>query len=135
MTTIADVRDNLATIADGIAGWHGSKYVGDAVTAPVIKVFRPAFDPRFVFNGAAVQMTFRCVAYAKRIDSAESEKALDALAELSGSGSFIAAVQDSTNWTVTVDYAVVTNVDEVQVATLGDGVEYLACSFDVEVVW
>ena len=63
------------------------------------------------------------------------ESLLDALAELSGDGSFIAAVADSTNWSITVDYAQVVNVGEVAVANWGDGTEYLACPFDVEVVW
>ena len=81
-------------------------------------------------------MTFRCAAYAKRVESATSEQALDALAELSGDGSFIAAVATSDNWSVTVDYAQVVNVGEVAVTTFGqDGAEYLVCPFDVEVVW
>lgn len=135
MTTIADVRAELATIAAGIGDWSGSSYVGDSVAAGTIKVFRPEFDPRVVFGGGKMMLTFRCVAYAKRIDSAFSEEALDALAELTGTGSFIAAVASSTNWTITVDYAQVVNVGEVAVANWGDGTEYLACPFDVEVVW
>jgi hypothetical protein len=135
MTTIADVRDNLAEIANGVPGWYGSTYVGDSVAGRVIKVSRPAFDPRVVFGGSVMRLTFRCVAHAQRVDSAASEAALDELAELSGVGSFIAAVQDSDNWSTTIDYAVVTNVGEVSVVSWGDGVDYLVCPFDVEVVW
>lgn len=136
MTTIAEVRQNLADIADGLDGWHGSRYVGDSITRRVIKVFRPSFDPRVVHGGGTQRMTFRCVAYAQRIDSVTSEAALDELAELSGTGSFIAAVQDGANWTVDVDYAVVVEVGEVGVTALGgDGVEYLFCEFNIEVVW
>ena len=135
MTTIAEVRAELAEIAGGIGDWFGSQYVGDSVTAGTIKVFRPEFDPRVVFGGGKMMLTFRCVAYAKRIDSVFSEESLDALAELSGDGSFIAAVADSTNWSITVDYAQVVNVGEVAVVNWGDGTEYLACPFDVEVVW
>ena len=134
--TIAEVRQNLADIADSLDGWYGRMYVGDAGDKRVIKVFRPAFDPRMVFGGGKYQMTFRCIAYAARIDSDASEQALDALAELTGDGSFIVAVQSSDNWTVTVDYASVTDVGEVGVTTFGsDGIEYLACPFEVEVVW
>jgi len=134
--TIADIRQNLADIADTLDGWYGRMYVGDAGDKRVIKVFRPAFDPRMVFGGGKYQMTFRCVAYAARVDSDASEQALDALAELSGDGSFIVAVQSSDNWSVTVDYASVTDVGEVGVTVFGsDGVEYLACPFEVEVVW
>ena len=135
MTTIAEVRQNLADIAGTIDGWVGSKYVGDSVDTRTIKVFRPEFDPRVVFGGSKTQLTFRCVAYTKRIDSTASEEAIDALGELSGDGSFIVAVQTSTNWDVTIDYAVVTNVGETALTVSGDGVEYLACPFEVEVVW
>ena len=135
MTSIADVRAELANIAGGIGEWSGSPYVGDSNVAGMIKVFRPEFDPRMVFGSSSVAITFRCVAYAKRIDSVFSEQALDALAELSGDGSFIAAVADEANWSITVDYAQVVNVGEVSVAQWGDGTEYLACPFDVEVVW
>lgn len=135
MTSIADVRENLANIAGSVDDWSGSSYVGDSVAAGTIKVFRPEFDPRVVFGGGKMQLTFRCVAYAKRIDSKFSEESLDALAELSGSGSFIAAVSNSENWDVDVDYAQVVLVGEVAVSNWGDGTEYLACPFDVEVVW
>ena len=134
MTTIAEVRDNLAAIADTLDDWHGSPYVGDAVTKGVIKVFRQPFDPRFVFGSAKTAIVFKCVAYAPRIDAAASEAALDALAEQTGSGSLIAAIALSSNWTVTVDSAQVVEVGEVTVSSWGDGVEYLVCPFDVEVV-
>jgi hypothetical protein len=135
VTSLADVRRNLATIAGDISGWSGSMYVGDAVSSNFIKVFRPAFDPRVVFGGGKRQLTFRCVAYAKRVDAASSEQSLDELAEPTGDASFLAAVQESTNWTVDIDYAVVTEVGEVAVAVWTDGVEYLVCPFDIEVVW
>jgi len=135
VTTIAEVRQNLADIAETIDGWVGSKYVGDSVDTRTIKVFRPEFDPRMVFGQGKTQLTFRCVAYTKRIDSSASEEAIDALAELSGDGSFIVAVQTSTNWDVTVDYASVTLVGETSLTVSGDGIEYLSCPFEVEVVW
>ena len=136
MTTIAEVRENLSDIFDTLGGWHGSKYVGDAFSKNVVKVYRPEFDPRVVFGGLKQMMTFRCVAYAPRVDSSSSEAALDALAELTGDGSLIVAVQLSTNWSVTIDYAQVVLVSEVGVAAPGgDGVEYLMTQFDVEVCW
>lgn len=134
MTTIAEVRQNLAEICDTLDGWSGSPYVGDAVTAGTIKVFTQEFDPRFVFGSAKTAIPFQLVAYAKRIDSAASEELLDALGEQSGDGSLIAAVADSTNWSVTVDSAQVVNVGQVSLAQWGDGVEYLVRPFDVEVV-
>lgn len=137
MTTIAQVRSQLATIATGITGWTGTAYVGDSVDAPMIKVSRPAYDPRMVLSGGKTVATFRCTAYVKRADTAVNEAALDALAEPSGSGSFVAAVQTSSNWgSVSVDYAQVVNVGETFLTAFGtDAGEYLACPFDVEVVW
>jgi hypothetical protein len=134
MTSIAEVRTNLAEICDTLQGWSGSAYVGDAVTAGVIKVFTQEFDPRFVFGSAKTAIPFQLVAYAKRIDSAASEELLDALGEQTGDGSLIAAVADSDNWSVTIDSAQVVGVGQVSLAQWGDGVEYLVRPFDVEVV-
>lgn len=136
MTTIADVRQQIADIATTLDGWMGSAYVGDSVDAPMVKVSRPAFDPRLVFGGGKYRVTFRCTAYVKRIETDLNEALLDSLCELTGAGSFIAAVQDEGNWSITVDYATVTNVGETFVTAFGaDTAEYLACPFDVEVVW
>ena len=136
MTALADVRDNLATICTTIDGWTGSGYVGDTVNAGYIKVTSPAFDPRMVLSGGKCEHTFRLIAYAQRTGSEYSEAALDVLRDVSGDGSLLAAVQTSTNWTITVDYAQVIEIGEVQLAQFGqDTTEYLACSFLVKVVW
>jgi hypothetical protein len=136
MTTIAEVRQNLSDIVDGIDGWRGSGgYVGTSVDAGMVKVFRPEFDPRVVFGGGKMQLTFQCVAYDHLAEADQSERNIDALGELTGDGSFIAAVQNSDNWDVTVDYAQVTMVGQIAAVDWGDGVKYLACPFDVEVVW
>ena len=50
-----------------------------------------------------------------------------------GTVSLIAAVQNGANWSVSVDYAVVTNCGEVQVIQWIDGVDYLAVQFQIEV--
>lgn len=142
MTTIAGVRADLANVLSTIDGWSVSNiagtpsgYIGDQLNTYSFKVGRPAFDPRLVFSQAKSSHAFTVTAYAPRTPAELSEAALDALCELTGTGSLIATVQDGTNWTVTVDYAVVTNCGEVQVATWIDGVEYLACQFQIEVVW
>ena len=136
MTTFADVRDNLATICSGITGWTGSGYVGDSVNANVIKVTSPAFDPRMVLSGGKCRHTFRAIAYAPRTAGEYSEQALDVLRDVTGTGSLLVAVQNGSNWTVTVDYAQVTEIGEVQLTTFGqDTTEYLTCPFLIEVVW
>lgn len=137
MPTIAQVRADIANVLQtNLSGWRASAYVGDQVNPPHIKVGMPAFDPRLIFSQAKSSHTFRCTAYAPRATTEQSEAKLDALCELTGSGSFIATIQNGSLWSVTVDYAQVVNVSEVQVTTFGtDGTEYLARSFDVEVVW
>jgi len=136
MTTIADVRTDLVNVLANIPGWSTSNgYVGDQLNTYSFKVSRSAFDPRMVFSQAKATHQFTVAAYAPRATPEVSEAALDALCELSGEGSLIATVQDGTNWSVTVDYAVVTNCGEVQSITWIDGVEYLAVQFTIEVCW
>jgi len=132
--TIADVRDGLARVLETIDGWRAGPYLGDQVNPPCFKIARPAFDPRMVFGGSKASHTFRVHAYASRGATDTHERLLDELCELSGTGSVIAAVQDGTNWPVTVDYAQVTQVGEVGISEIA-GVEYLVVNFDIEVVW
>lgn len=136
MTTLADVRANLATICSGITGWTGTGYVGDNTNANTIKVISPAFDPRMVLSGGKCRHTFRAIAYAPRTAGEVSEQALDVLRDVTGAGSLLVNVQDGSKWTATVDYAQVIEIGEVSPATFGqDTTEYLACPFLVEVVW
>ena len=136
MTTIQDVREALATAVGAIDGWRADAYVGEQINPPQIKVSMPAFDPRLVFGQSRVTYTFRCFAYYTRAAGDAGERELDALAAMTGAGSFIEAVQESDNWTATVNYAVVTNVGEVSVTQFGtDSAEYFVRPFDVEVCW
>ena len=135
MTTIYQVRSALADVLSLIPGWSvGSPYVGDQVNAFTFKINRPAFDPRMVMQQSKAAHTFTVTAYAPRAVPEESEAALDALCELTGTGSLIATVQDGDLWSVTVDYAVVTQCGEIQ-AVDWDTTQFLACQFQIEVVW
>ena len=135
MTTIADVRAELAEIITAnLDGWVGSQYVGDTMNSGVIVVTRPQFDPRMIFSGAKVTITFQLTAYASRTTPEASEAALDALCEPTGYGSLIEALQDGDNWSITVDYAQVVECGRVSVVQYGtDAAEFLACPFQVEV--
>jgi hypothetical protein len=135
VTTIAEVREALSDALATIPGWSASPYIGDQVHTYMFKVARPAFDPRMVMSQAKSSHTFTVTAYAPRATPEASEAALDALCELTGSGSLIAAVQDGDNWSATVDYAQVVSCGEVQVAQWTDAAEFLACQFQIEVVW
>lgn len=138
MTTFAEVRQQLAVIASNIpGGWYGDPYVGTQTGHGCIKVFRLSEDPRYVHGQTTRRCVFRCTAYVNAADPAEAEANLDELCELSGNSSFIEAVQTSSNWgTVDVDYASVINIGETFLTTFGDQpATFLACPFDVEVVW
>lgn len=137
MTTIAEVRADLANVLATIPGWTvQNAYVGDmAPHAYSFKVARPAFDPRMVLQQAKAAHTFNVTAYAPRATPEVSEARLDELCDLTGTGSLIATVQTGSNWTVTVDYAQVVQCGEVQAVTWIDGVDYLVCQFQIEVVW
>ena len=60
---------------------------------------------------------------------------MDSLAEPTGAGSIIETVQDGTLWSVTVDFAQVIQCGEVTLVQWADNIEYLACQFQIEVVW
>ena len=136
MTTIYEVRQALGEVLSNIPDWTvGTPYVGDQPPNPyTFRVALPAFDPRYVFSQSKAQHTFVVTAYAPRTAPDESERRLDALKELSGDGSLIATVQNGSLWSVTVDYAQVTNCGAVQ-AVDWDTTQFLACQFEIEVVW
>lgn len=134
--TIAQVRDEIADVlGTAFAGtWSTSALVGDTINPPVIKVARPAYDPRVVLGGGKRDITFKLTAYTNRAATEQSERALDLLAEIDGTGSLVAAIQNGSAWSVTVDYAQVVNIGETYSVEIA-GVDYLACQFDVKVVW
>jgi hypothetical protein len=73
--------------------------------------------------------------YTPRAADRAAQNLLDDWVELTGATSVIAALQDEDNWqNVTVDYAQVVNVSEVQAVSV-DTAEYLAVRLDVEVVF
>jgi hypothetical protein len=136
VTTIAEVREDMARVLANLSDWSVSSYIGDQVHSRMIKIARPAFDPRMVFQQTKAVHTFKVTAYAPRSTTEASEAALDALCELSGSTSLIATIQDGSLWSVTVDYAQVTNCGAVYATQWVDSTtEFLACDFDIEVVW
>ncbi len=138
MTTIADVREQMALIArtnvEGLNG--GFAYLADAlVNLPAAHIARPAYDPRLVFSEVKQQYQFQWVVYVPRTLDQQGQKLLDEFAEPSGTTSIVEALQTSDNWgSVTVDYASVTNVSATQETEIA-GVPYFVLVVDVEVVW
>ena len=102
--------------------------------APIAVVSRRAFDPRLVFAQSKAAYLFTVTVYVDRTDERAAQRALDTLTEISGSGSIVAAIQNGTLWSVSVDYAAVTQIGEVQAVAIAES-NYLAVPIDVEVVF
>jgi hypothetical protein len=136
MTTVSGVRQQIADIIDdSIEGLRASAIVPDQMTGPIAVVSRRAFDPRFVFSGAKSTYELMVTIYTPRAADRAAQNLLDDWVELAGATSVIAAIQNGDNWSnVTVDYAQVINVSEVQAVSV-DSADYLSVRLDVEVVF
>ena len=133
MTTIADVRQGLADAA-AVCGIPTYAYEADVITVPSLYVSRLEYDPRFVFSQAKAPLRFLIIGYFNRTPTETSLRLIDTLSEYTGDGSLTAAVQSSSNWGPTVDYASVTSVGRAEVVQIA-GIEYLSVTFEVEVVF
>lgn len=132
---MTEVRDALANAITAGTGLRASALVLDTMAPPIAVVARQPFDPRLVFTQAKAAYQFAVRIYAGRTNERAAQEALDGWCELSGAGSVIAAIQNDANWgAVDVDYAVVTNVGEVQAVAIGESV-YLTVELTVEVVF
>ena len=134
--TLAEVRDDLESVLELIDGWRATAWVGNQINPPQCVVSRLPYDPRLTLNSAKAIYHFQVTAYAPFATPVESEKLLDDLADPRSDGSLIATVQNGSNWSVTIDYAQVVNVGQVSAVQFGnDAADYLACPFEIEVVW
>ncbi len=137
MTTIAEVRLGLAQAA-ATTGLSMSPYWMEPIPFPCGRVYRKAADPRFIFTGSKYQHTFGLIVWAGRLSDNAAEQLLDAYCELTGEQSILAAVQNGTNWAVTVDYAEVTLIGPPTARTAGPPtapIDLITVEFDINVVW
>lgn len=134
MPTVAEVRDELADVITTGAGLRATALVQDTLVAPIAVVSRRPFDPRMVLQQHKAAYQFTVTIYVDRTDERAAQRALDTYCEVSGANSVIAAIQNGSNWSVTVDYAQVTQVGDVQPVIVGES-NYLIVPLDVEVVF
>lgn len=134
MTTIVQIRDELANVIDGISGWRANAFWGETVNPPVVKISRPPFDPRMVFSAAKQEAVFRATAYVAAGTGESGERQLEALAELTGAGSLTAIVQTGSNWSISIDFAQVVMIGQV-IPEIDSGVGSSVLAFDIKVVW
>ena len=134
MPTVTQVRDDLADVITAGCGLRAAALIQDTMVAPIAIVSRRAFDPRLVFAQSKAAYLFTVTVYVDRTDERAAQRALDTLTEISGSGSIVAAIQNGALWSVSVDYAAVTQIGEVQAVAIAES-NYLAVPIDVEVVF
>ena len=134
--TVATVRQALADAVDAISGLRASAYMPDKINPPIAVVNTGDFDPRMVLGEGKCERQFVVSVYAGRTPETAAQKLLDTYSELSGATSVIAAIQGwaALNNGTTADYAQVTNVSGLKVATVGT-IEYLLVDFEIEVVF
>lgn len=132
MPTIAQVRDGLADAITAGCGLRASGYMTDNVPHPVAHVFRGEMDPRMVMGKAKAAYPFIARVFVGRAAEVAAQKRLDELTEPTGAGSLVAAVEDGDNWSVDVDYAVVTSIGAVQNVLIADE-SVLFVDFEIEV--
>lgn len=131
--TLATARAGLATAVSTIVDC--STYKRDQINPPCADVTPGEWDPRFVMGEGRTARPLIVTVYAGRTDEAEAQEALDSYVEMTGDTSLIAAIQDEDNAMnngTTADYAVVTDVSELLVVTIG-AIDYIAIRLTVEV--
>lgn len=133
MTTIAEVRSSLAAAVE-TTGLQCSAYILDQIDAPCAMVGRGGFDPRLVMQSTKSVYPFKVSMFHPRMSDIDAQAKIDTYCMLSGSTSVKAAVENGSNWSASVDYAVVTNIGAT-VETEVAGIVYLLTEFDVEVCW
>ena len=127
-------RTDLADVITTGTGLRAAPLVQDTMVAPIAVVSRRPFDPRMVLSQAKAAYQFTVTIYADRTDERAAQRKLDAYCELSGATSVLAAIQNGSLWTKTVDYAQVTQIGDVQAVIIGES-NYLAVELQVEVVF
>ena len=135
MTTIAQVRENLASVLQQRTGVRADGYVGMTQLAiPCFRVARGEFDPRYNYSSTKVVVPFTAIAFAGISADRAGEKLLDTLADNAGARSVRVAVESTANWPITIDHASLTRIGETQQVEVG-GQSYLAVEFDIEVTF
>lgn len=138
MTTRKAIRDDLVdVIAHAVVNSAAVRAIGfvpDAIPAPCATVTWREMDPRLVLSEAKSAYSLLVRLWVPRTSERAGQDWLDDACEVSGATSVIAAIQTGSNWTQTIDYAVVTLIGEVEERAKGDDV-FLTVDLDVEIVW
>lgn len=135
MTTIAQVREALASVIKANTDLTTHPYVVNPITPPMAWVNRQTMDPDTVFTRGTNTYQFRVTVFANRVDERSAQIALDEFCAMAGDKSIRVAVDTEDNWPDgLVHYAKVTAIGGAYVFRMAE-VDYLASDIDVEVVF
>ena len=130
--SIATVRAALGTALRTIPDLKVSDYITDEITPPMA-MFDLAVEPHLTFARGADVYRYTVKCFVSRGSDAAGQKYLDLLRDPTTAGGLIQTIEENATLAAAVDYARVTGIGEVQIATVG-GVEYLMIEALVEVV-
>lgn len=134
MTNIAEVRDGLAVAIRAGTGLRCFAYAGTTLPHPCGIVTPQGYDPRMVLGKSKATHEFSVTVFVGSAAERSAQQRCDRLREASGTESIVAAVEDSTNWPVTVDYASVTFVGPVSEEIVAEE-SLMTFEVDIEVVF
>jgi hypothetical protein len=136
VTTIAEVRDGIASAITTGCDLRAVAYLSDNIPHPVAVVEPLPFDPRTILSESKSAHQFRVRVYVGRTAERSAQIKLDELREVTGATSLTAAVQDEDNWPTAgmVDYAMVTSIGGMQIATIADE-QLMVVDFEIEVMF
>lgn len=136
MATVAQVREAIADACETITGLRASAFVPDQISpgSALAVVARASIEYDLTFGRGRDVWNYTVVVYAARSDERSAQAFIDTLCEPSGAGSLKTVLETDAALAALVDYAHVKRASELTVVTIG-AVDYLACSFDVEVCY
>lgn len=136
MTTIADVREAIATAVDSVPGLVCFPYESDIITQlPAAYIGRGSMNPDLVLTGTKQVYNFTVLLYTQRVLERQAQVQLDAFCDMAGSLSIRTAIEDDTLYTAgLVHYVNVKTVSETMESLIA-GVPYFVVKFEIEAVW
>lgn len=133
--SINEACEALATVVGSISGLRAKGYADDTINPPEAQVYTREFDPRLTLGGSpkrVFQLGVRV--FVKRTNPRSGQKSLRGFMEPTGAASVLAKINDGDSWSVTIDYAEVTNVGQ-PFEFLTENEAFWAVDFDVDVTW
>lgn len=134
--TVASIRAAMGTALRTIDGLNVTDYVTDTINTPHA-MFDFDIVPHLTFgraDEAPATYAFTIQVFATRSADLASQRYLDTLRDPATAGGLVRTVEENATLAAACDYARVTSIGKVQIASPHPNVEYLMVPFEVEVV-